>query len=641
MKHFPTTYQEIIYTNAYSRFDYSKGRRETWDETVDRYADFFRPRVPTSNSKFLKEFEEAIDGIKNLQVMPSMRALWTAGPALERDNIAGFNCAALHIKSVRSFAEVMYVLLNGAGVGFSVERQYINQLPEIPYFEKPEEMDCDEVIIIEDSKRGWAEGFLEFLESAYKGKLKKVDYSKIRPAGAVLKTFGGKASGPEPLRDLIEFTRALFKKANGRKLESIECHDLCCYIARIVVSGGVRRSACISLSNLSDLRMARAKVGEFFNTDPQRYFANNSAVFTEKPSCEVFLSFWKDLVESHSGERGIFNRFAADKLVKRNGRRKSIKGTICNPCAEISLRDRECCNLSEVVVRKGDSLQDLLEKVRKATILGCLQSTLDKYDFLSDEWSKNSKEERLLGVSLTGLRDHEVLGKVSEQAKAWLYEMKSTAIATAKEWSEAMGINMPTAITCVKPSGTVSQLVDSASGLHPRHAKYYVRRVRFSTMSPVFKFLEASGLEWKPEVGETREQCRTAVFEFPIKAPENSVINDEVDAIEQLDYYLMLQTFWTEHKPSITITVEENEWLKVGAYVYEKFDEICGVSFLPKSNHVYPLAPYEAIDKATYEEMLAKMPEIDFSNLYKYEDRDETTGARELACAGGACELAL
>lgn len=632
---FPTTYQEIIYTNAYSRFDYAKGRRERWDETVDRYADFFRKRVPTSDEKFMQEFDSAIDGIKHLQVMPSMRALWTAGEALERDNIAGFNCTALHIKSIRSFAEIMYVLMNGAGAGFSVERQYINDLPVVPKDIK----NVDEVIVVEDSKKGWAEAFLEFLESAYQGKLKKVDYSKVRPAGAVLKTFGGKASGPEPLQDLIEFCRKIFEKAKGRKLESIECHDIACYIARVVVSGGVRRSACISLSNLSDDRMATAKIGQFYNTDPQRVFANNSAVFTERPNVEIFLSFWKDLVESHSGERGIFNRLAADKLVSRNGRRKKIDGAICNPCSELFLRDRECCNLTEVVVRSGDTLQDLMDKVKKATILGCLQSTLDKYDFLSDEWSKNAKEERLLGVSLTGLRDHEVLNKVSDMAKAWLFEMKATAIATAKEWSEALGINMPAAITCVKPSGTVSQLVDSASGLHARYAPYYIRRVRFSTMSPVFKFLEASGMKWEPEVNETRENCRTAVFSFPVKAPDNAVYGDDVSAIEQLDYYLMLQNFWTEHKPSITISVADDEWIEVGAYVYKHFDEICGVSFLPKSDHVYRLAPYEKIDKETYEKMVSEMPKVDFSRLKDFEDKDETQGSRELACTGGACEL--
>lgn len=632
----PTTYQAIIYTNSYSRFDFDKKRRERWEETVDRYAEFFRKRVPNNDSRYLTEYEEAIEYIKSLKIMPSMRALWTAGPALDRDNIAGFNCAALHIKSIKSFAEIMYVLLNGAGVGFSVERQYINQLPVVP-----ETLNyVDETIVVEDSKKGWAEAFLEFLESAYAGKIKKIDYSKIRPAGAVLKTFGGKASGPEPLKDLIEFTKKKFDEARGRKLESIECHDIACFIARIVVSGGVRRSACISLSNLSDNRMANAKTGQFYETDLQRVYANNSAVFNERPDAQNFLTFWRDLVESRSGERGIFNRFASNKLIKRNGRRKPIEGVLCNPCSEISLRDRECCNLSEVVIRKDDTLSELLQKVKNATILGCLQSTLDKYEFISEEWTKNAKDERLLGVSLTGLRDHKVLSRVSDEAKVWLGEMKAMAIKTAEEWSKALGINMPAAITCVKPSGTVSQLVDSSSGLHPRYAKYYIRRVRFSVMSPVFKFLDASGLEWKPEVGETRETCRTAVFEFPIKAPEGSVITDDVDATEQLEYYLMLQTFWTEHKPSITVTVEDKEWVKVGAFVYEHFDEICGVSFLPKSNHVYQLAPYEAIDKETYEKYVAKMPSIDLTELYKFEDHDETVGAREMACAGGSCELA-
>lgn len=639
MKHFPTTYQEIIYTNAYSRFDYSKGRRETWDETVDRYADFFRPRVPTSNSKFLKEFEEAIDGIKNLQVMPSMRALWTAGPALERENLAGFNCSFLRINRVKAFAEAMYLLMNGAGVGFSVERQYINLLPTVPDVLE-DKFECDEVIVVEDSKEGWASALLDFLNSAYEGKLKKVDYSKIRPAGSVLKTFGGKASGPEPLEDLIEFVRSKFKKARGRKLTSLECHDICCYIARVVVVGGVRRSACISLSNRSDVDMAEAKTGDFETNNSQRWFANNSAVFDKKPEARYFLEFWHDLVKSQRGERGIFNTYAADKIVNKSRRRKPYDGWGSNPCCETILRDCELCNLTEVVVRAEDSLEELLQKCKKATILGILQSTLSNFNFVSDEWKKNIEEERLLGVSLTGLRDHSVLNHVNDTAKAWLMEMKSEVLNTASEWSSALGINMPAACTVVKPSGTVSQLVNTASGLHTRFAPYYIRRVRFSTMSPIFKFLEASGLEWNPENNETKENCRTAVFSFPVKAPEGSKHDSDVDAIEQLQYYLMLQHFWAEQKPSQTVTVADEEWVRTGAFVYDHWDDIVGVSFLPKVDHVYKQPPYEKITKEQYEEMLAKMPEIDFSNLYKYEDKDETTGARELACAGGACELA-
>ena len=628
----PTAYQDFIYKRTYSRYLHDQNRRETFDETVARYHDFFVPRIP---EQYRDEWKEATDAIVDLEVMPSMRALWTAGEALERENLAGFNCSYLAVNRKEVFSEALYILMNGTGLGFSVERQNTNLLPEVP----SELVETEEVLVIEDSKEGWAQALRTYLERLYDGEIPKLDYSHIRPKGSILKVFGGRASGPEPLKELMQFVRLTFENAKGRKLSSLECHDIMCYIAKIVVVGGVRRSACISLSNRSDDRMAKAKIGQFWLVAQQRALANNSIAYTEKPNAEEFMADWLNLIRSKCGERGIFNRESAEFVVRRTGRRKVVEHFGTNPCSEIILRDSEVCNLSEVVVRYDDTLDTLKEKVRKATILGVLQSTLDKYQFVSDEWKKNIEEERLLGVSLTGLRDHPVLGHTSDEARVWLTAMKQEAIDTARIWSERLNINMPAAITCCKPSGTVSQLVNSASGVHPRYARYYIRRVRVSTTDPIFQMLSDKGLHWEPEVGEDRESCRTAVFAFPVESPVTSVMNTDVTAIEQLEYWKMIQKYWCEHKPSVTIFVKDSEWLAAGAWVYENWKWVSGISFLPFDGGIYPLAPYEAIDEKTYNEMRAAMPEIDFEELPKWEKIDATMGSREFACHGGACEL--
>ena len=1015
---FPTSYQEFIYTRTYSRWKEKEKCRETWKETVNRYKDFFISRVPSEKEA---EFNSAITSIINLDVMPSMRALWAAGPALDRENIAGYNCSYLAVNNIKSFAECLYILMNGTGVGFSVERQEVNKLPEVPQLKE-----VVDVVEFSDSKKGWADGFYRYLRHLYKGEIPKYDLSKIRPKGSILKTFGGRASGPEPLDDLIKFTTQLFKNAQGRKLSSIECHDIMCKVAAIVVVGGVRRclpfdtpimtnngiksmhsledtdkvlyagktypikgkvfsgkqktllfktrfselectlnhrvavfekntiditykqakdvcvgdmlvwdtngyegseliplpeftnsnhfnskqltfpayinedvaylfgvivgnghispkgieitqhtlqkevltkckniayeyfgidskvsqghgdclrlrlnsvsisqwmshnlknsselyipqyilnatkpvrsaflaglfdadgrgradsvceqvntiynqlkndtvlaltslgigsrvdtikregysdaysifvtgmtnkrkwiehikpfsvsgkadcitvsggpfdykipsawcgyptgwkrdgfitmdtaidrgfikntslmpdmvvsiedgryvdtydievdeinafnangyivhnSACISLSNRSDDRMAHAKDGEFWNTNPQRMLANNSIVYTEKPDATQFMEDWLVLARSGSGERGIINRESMEFIVSQTGRRETGYPWGVNPCAEIILRPNSFCNLTEVVIRPEDTKQTLRQKVRYATVLGCLQSTLTDFGFLSRSWKNNTEDERLLGVSLTGLRDHPILGKVSKKAKAWLTEMKETAIETAEEWSKALHINMPAAITCTKPSGTVSQLVDSASGLHPRFSPYYVRRVRVSTGDPVFKYLNSIGMKWEPEVGQTREGCSTAVFPFPIKSPESAVMRQDVDALEQLEYWLMLQKYWCEHKPSITVYVKENEWLKVGSWVYEHWNYVSGISFLPYDGGVYPLAPYTECTEEEFIELSKNLPVMDFLQLSVFENEDKTEGSREFNCTGDKCEM--
>lgn len=631
MSNFPTDYQEFIYTRTYSRWLDDIKRREVWPETIKRYEEFFNERVPSEKKA---EFKESIQSILNLEVMPSMRALWTAGPALSRENIAGYNCSYLAVNTIKSFSECLYILLCGTGCGYSVERQEINKLPVVPELKNSEN-----IIEFADSKRGWAEGFYRFMKKMYEGEIPVYDLSKIRPKGSILKVFGGRASGPEPLEDLIKFTVNIFKNAQGRKLSSIECHDIMCKIAASVVVGGVRRSACISLSNRSDDRMAHAKDGEFWNTNPQRMLANNSIVYTEKPDATQFMEDWLNLSRSGSGERGIFNRESADFIVSQTGRRKAGYDFGCNPCSEIILRPNEFCNLSEVVVRPKDTKQDLRNKVRQATIIGCLQATLSDFNFISRSWKNNTEEERLLGVSLTGLRDHPIIGKTSKKAKAWLTEMRETAIETAETWSKALGINMPCAITCTKPSGTVSQLVDSASGLHPRYSPYYIRRVRVSTSDPMFKYLDSIGLEWDPEVGQERGSCTTAVFPFPVKSPETSVMRDDVDAMEQLEYWLMIQKYWCEHKPSITVYVKDFEWMKVGSWVYDHWNYVSGISFLPYDGGVYPLAPYTECSEDEYNELMQKMPEIDFTMLSEFEKEDRTEGSREFNCTGDKCEL--
>jgi ribonucleoside-diphosphate reductase alpha chain len=629
---FRTDYQEFIYKRTYARYLDEEGRREDWQETVARYHNFIQDRVP---AHLLKDWYNACMSIEELEVMPSMRALWTAGPAAARDNLSMYNCAYKEMSSIRAFAEVLHVLMNGTGVGFSVERQFVNQLPVVPVLEP----DPTRKVVVQDSKEGWARAYLSLLNSLYAGLLPEYDVSKVRPAGARLKIFGGRASGPEPLLDLFQFTVRVFQGAAGRKLSSLEVHDITCKIANIVVSGGVRRSACISLSNLSDDRMANAKHGMFWEQNPQRQLANNSVCYTEKPDPERFIEEWLALIRSKSGERGIFNRESAKFIVQQTGRRDPKHDFGCNPCSEILLRSAEVCNLSEVVIRPHDTLDDLKRKVRDATILGIMQSTYTDFKFVGREWKRNCEEERLLGVSLTGLRDHPVLGRTSTEARLMLAAMKQHAVDVAKEWSQALGINMPAAITCVKPSGSVSQLVDSASGLHHRYSSYYIRRVRVDAVDPVAQMLIEAGVPYNPEVGQQLSTAHTLVFDFPMKAPETAVLRDEETALQQLEYWLMLQTAWCEHKPSITVFVKDSEWMEVGAWVYKNWNYVSGISFLPFDGGVYPLAPYQEITEDEYKELQQNMPALDFGQLYKYEQTDCTVGGKELACHGGACEL--
>lgn len=628
---FDTSYQEFIYKRTYSRWLDNEQRRENWDETVERYHAFFSQAVPKAKQH---EYKQACNAILGLSVMPSMRGLWAAGPAAERDNIAIYNCAFLTISNVKSFAEVLYILMCGTGVGFSVERQFVNNLPEVPTL-KP----VDTVITIADSKLGWAEGFHDLLRGLYVGEIRKWDLSRVRPKGARLKVFGGRASGPDPLDDLFKFTVNSFKAAQGRKLNSLECHDLVTKVASVVVVGGVRRSACISLSNLSDDRMAHCKDGAFWEHNPQRCLANNSVAYTEKPNPERFMQEWLNLIRSKSGERGIFNRESAKFIASLNGRRDSEQVIGTNPCSEILLRDKEFCNLSEVVIRPDDDTQTLLKKVRFATILGCVQSKFTAFKFIGRDWKRNCDEERLLGVSLTGLRDHPVLCHKTREAELTLMSMRQMAIDTAREWAQALEMNMPVAVTCVKPSGSVSQLVQCASGLHPRYSPFYIRRVRVNSKDPVAKMLVDVGVPYAAEVGETLPDANTLVFEFPLASPSTAVMRDDENAIQQLEYWKMLQKSWCEHKPSVTIYVRDSEWVEVGAWVYRNWEYVSGISFLPFDGGVYQLAPYEEITEEQYNELVAKMPQLDFNKLSEYEKIDLTSGSREFACSGNSCEI--
>lgn len=624
-------YQQFIHKSRYARWLESEGRRETWRETVQRYIDFFIDREQLDKDS--TETQEIYNAIYNLEVMPSMRCMMTAGEALKRDNVAGFNCSYLHIDHVRAFDELMYVLMCGTGVGFSVERNFINQLPEVA-----ESMHAtDTTIVVADSKMGWASAYRELISLLYSGKVPKWDMRKVRPAGARLKTFGGRASGPEPLHDLFVFTVAVFRKAHGRKLTSIECHDICCKIADIVVVGGVRRSALISLSNLSDQRMAKAKAGQWWENEGQRRLANNSVAYTEKPDFSAFISEMQTLYESKCGERGIFSRVAAKKIAERNGRRDPAHNFGTNPCSEIILRSNQFCNLSEVVVREDDDLTSLKKKVKIATIIGTLQSTLTDFRYLRVRWKRNTEEEALLGVSLTGIMDHYLLGKATTDLEKWLTEMKNVAVETNKEWSEKLGINQSTAITCVKPSGTVSQLVNSASGIHPRFSKYYIRRVRGDKKDPLSVFMSDSGI---PVESDVMSPNTTDVFSFPVKAPETSVTVKDVGAMEQLKLWKTYQNFWCEHKPSITIYYTDDEYLQVAQWIWDNFDICSGISLLPYSDHVYQQAPYEEIDEEKYKKLVAEMPQnINWEDLAQLETEDNTVGSQELACVGGACEI--
>ena len=625
--HLPTDYQAFIHKSRYARYFDGKGR-ESFDETVERYMENLVYPVAGKDS-YTKDIADAI---LSLEVMPSMRALMTAGPALDRDNTAGYNCSYLPVDDLKSFDEAMFILLCGTGVGFSVERQFIDKLPEVP-----ELFDSESIIVVKDSKEGWAKALRQVIALLYSGETPKWDVSRVRPAGARLKTFGGRASGPAPLVDLFNFVIHTFKEAQGRKLSSIECHDIMCKIGEVVVVGGVRRSAMISLSNLSDDRMRHAKSGDWWTTEVQRGLANNSVAYSEKPDSLSFMREWMALIESKSGERGIFNREASKKQAAKNGRRDPNYEFGTNPCSEIILRPYQFCNLTEVVVRSTDTLETLSKKVRLATILGTIQSSHTKFPYLRKIWQRNTEEERLLGVSLTGIMDNPLMTTKNEGLEKTLEHLKAIAVSTNAEWAERLNIPVSTAITCVKPSGTVSQLVDSASGIHARHSEYYIRTVRGDNKDPLTQFMKDQGIPNEPDVSKPDS---TTVFSFPMKAPEGAIVTSDLTAIEQLKMWLAYQRSWCEHKPSVTINVRSSEWFSVGAFVYEHFDEMSGVSFLPYNEHTYQQAPYQEVGKSEYQELLEIMPSsIDWSLLSEYESEDNTAGSQTLACSGDSCEI--
>ena len=620
-------YQQYIHKSRYARYLPEEKRRESWEETVNRYLGFWVEQDKLT----AKEAEDIFMQISKMEVMPSMRALMTAGEALSRDNVAGFNCAYLPIDHPKAFDEMMYILMCGTGVGFSVERQYVQKLPEVA----EELFDTDSVIHVSDSKIGWAKSFRELIAMLYTGQVPKWDVEGVRPAGAALKTFGGRASGPEPLVDLFQFTVEVFRASAGRRLSSIECHDLCCKIAQIVVVGGVRRSALISLSNLTDDRLRRSKSGQWWVDHPERGLANNSACYTEKPDFEAFLNEWQSLYQSRSGERGVFSRVASQRQAARNERRDTNHDFGTNPCSEIILRPNQFCNLSEVVVRPEDTLGSLRLKVRTAAILGTLQATLTDFRYLRKIWKDNTEEEALLGVSLTGIMDHPVMSgrRKREDLKKWLTDLKEEAIATDKKWAKRLGINASTAITAVKPSGTVSQLVDSASGIHPRYSEQYIRRVRADSRDPLCSVLEAAGVPVEDDVMSPT----TKVFSFPVKSPKNAVLATEMGAMEQLLLWEIYQDYWCEHKPSMTCYYRDDEFLEVGQWLYNKFDKVSGISFLPYSEHTYQQAPYEPVDKKTFSKLVADFPKSIEWNVS--EASDMTEGSQQLACTGNSCEI--
>jgi ribonucleoside-diphosphate reductase alpha chain len=636
MKELPSDYQKFIHTSRYARWIEKEKRRETWEETVKRYFDFFEVQLKEHNSYIVSPQlrSELENAVLNLEIMPSMRALMTAGEALRRDNTAGYNCSYVAINRVRAFDEILYILMCGTGVGFSVERQYVEKLPTIAENFSP----SDTTIIVEDSKAGWAKAYKELISLLIGGQIPKWDVSKVRAAGARLKTFGGRASGPRPLEDLFKFTCDTFKRAAGRKLTSIECHDIVCKIAEIVVVGGVRRSALISLSNLTDERMRDAKSGAWWNENPQRALANNSVAYKEKPEIGIFMDEWVALYKSKSGERGIFNRSAAQKTVSKLGERRDSSyefGT--NPCSEIILRDRQFCNLTEVIIRTEDTQDSIARKVKLASILGTWQASLTHFPYLSSEWKKNCQEEALLGVSMTGILDNPLMGSKDHRLLSVVLEdLKKISVETNKEWAEKLGINPASAITCVKPSGTVSQLTDSASGIHARHSEYYVRTVRADRKDPLCQMMIDLGFPAEPCV---MKPDHTMVFSFPMKAV-GSITRNDLTAIEHLELWLTYQRHWCEHKPSITITVREHEWMEVGAWVYKHFDEISGISFLPHSDHSYRQAPYQECTKIAYTALLVEMPKnVDWSLLKNYEKTDTTASSQTFACSGDKCEI--
>lgn len=631
-------YRSFIAVSRYARWDEDKGRRETWAETVDRYVEFMQGHL-AKNYDFNIEgrlAEQIRDAILNHKVMPSMRALMTAGPALERENLAGYNCSFIAVDSPRAFDEALYVLMNGTGLGFSVTQENVDKLPVVD----DTFHDTDTTIVVADSKLGWAKALKELVAMLYSGQIPAIDTSKVRPKGARLKTFGGRASGPEPLREVFEFFIRTFKNAAGRKLTTMECHDLICKIAEIVVVGGVRRAALISLSDLNDTKLAKAKSGEWWTAQGQRALANNSAVYKTKPDVETFLQEWSNLIESKSGERGIFNLDSIRQHINKAGRRDATKVEGVNPCGEIALRPNGLCNLTEVVVEENDTVETIKEKVKIATILGTFQSTLTNFKYLRKSWRENAEEERLLGVSLTGqfgnkfFNGSEGLDKLADA----LDELRVEAIVTNSYYADQLGINRSVAITTVKPSGTVSQLVKSSSGMHPWHSEYYIRTVRNSNNDPLTQFLKDSGIPNEPCVMRPGD---TTVFSYPTKAPEGAIVQENLSALEHLEIWRVYRNHWTEHNPSVTISVGDDEWIEVAAWVYKNWEDVAGISFLPRTDHVYKQAPYQSVSKDEYEELLSKMPEaIHWSLLSHYEVEDNTEGSQTLACsAGGGCEV--
>lgn len=632
-------YARFIHLSRYARWREEDNRRETWEETVERLVNYYETKVwpmlkeEDRTNEIHYQFDELAGAIEDMEVMPSMRAMMTAGAALDRCNVGAYNCAYLPVDSPRSFDEAMYILMCGTGVGYSVEEKYVSQLPRITEeFER-----TDTVIVVQDSKEGWAKSFRELITLLIAGRIPQWDVSRVRPAGARLVTFGGRASGPEPLVRLFEFTTDLFTRAAGRRLTALEAHDLMCMVADVVVVGGVRRSAMISLSDLGSEQMAKAKSGSWWEGHVHRQLANNSAVYNGKPTVGEFLKEWKHLYDSKSGERGVFNREASRNIVERLGKRDPNHEFGTNPCSEIILRPFQFCNLTEVVVRPEDGPDDLKRKVRLATILGTIQSTFTDFRYLRNIWRKNTEEERLLGVSLTGIADNrELFNWGWSSGRGILSELRELANEVNAEWADRLGIPRSAAITCVKPSGTVSQLVNSASGIHPRWAKYYLRTVRNDVKDPVSQFLIEAGVPYEPD----QRNPSALVFSFPQKAPDSAVVRSDVDAVRFLDIWKMFQEEWCEHKPSVTISVAEDEWLPVAAWTYDNFDILSGVSFLPFDPREYPQAPYQTLTEEQYNEWLDKMPEtIDWTRLKEYETEDRTTGSQELACVAGICEI--
>jgi ribonucleoside-diphosphate reductase alpha chain len=626
----PTDYQKFIHKSRYARWKSEDSRRETWEETVSRYFNFMSDHLEDNFDYILPpEIRERLENrVLNLDIMPSMRALMTAGVALERCNVAGYNCSYLPVDNARSFDECLYILMCGTGVGFSVESKYTSQLPVV----SEALQESDTVVVVSDSKEGWAKGYKELISLLYSGQIPKWDLSRLRPAGARLKTFGGRSSGPDPLDDLFRFTVDIFKKSAGRRLKTLECHDIMCKIGSVVVVGGVRRSALISLSDLEDQEMALAKSGDWWTDEGQRALANNSVCYQETPPIGIFMREWLNLYNSKSGERGIFSRDASVRQADKNGRRNSEYEFGTNPCSEIILRPYQFCNLTEVVVRADDDMERLGHKVEDATILGTIQSTLTDFKYLRKIWKNNTEEERLLGVSLTGILDNPKLGDADD-----LKRLREIAVDTNLGLSSRLGIPQSTAITCVKPSGTVSQLVDSASGIHARHSAYYIRTVRGDKKDPLSLFLIDQGV---PCEDDLMQPDNTVVFSFPMKSPTKAVLREDLSAITQLENWKNYQENWCEHKPSVTISVKEDEWFEVGSWVYENFKDVAGVSFLPHSDHTYKQAPYQDITKEEYLTLSKQMPRnVDWTLLSNYEQEDNTTGTQELACSAGACEI--